>query len=357
MNMKVGLLSVVERGARFVLNGYGFETRTVQTATGIVHAYDGRGPGTLPTIVVLHGLGSTATSFGPLLTRIRPHARRVVALDLPGHGFSEAPHGPLTPGDLFEAVHTALDTLVEEPMVLMGSSLGGGLALRYALDRPERLVGLALVSPVAARMSPKEWDELLGTFKIESTSQARRLLARLYHRTPWFMSALAPGVRDVMRRAAIRDTISTATLDDLPEPTALRSLAMPVLLLWGKSERLLLSERAGLLQALPSSAGGHRGARGIRALPSLGRPGATGCPSRGVREDGPRLARQNFCHGPTTRWRAVISRDVVSCQPPQAVPQSWDGNPVIGSGREPAIAALGRGGNARFTLGRARRRG
>jgi pimeloyl-ACP methyl ester carboxylesterase len=136
-------------------------------------------------------------------------------------------------------VQEALDTLVEEPMVLVGSSLGGGLALKYALDRPERLVGLALVSPVAARMSPTEWADLLGSFKIESTSQARLLLARLYHRTPWFMSALAPGVRDVMRRAAIRDIIRTATLDDLPEPTTLSSLAMPVLLLWGQSERLL----------------------------------------------------------------------------------------------------------------------
>jgi pimeloyl-ACP methyl ester carboxylesterase len=255
MAVKVGLLSAVERGARFVLNRDGFESRTVRTATGSVHAYDGWGPGTLPTIVVLHGLGSAATSFGPLLTRVRPHARRVVALDLPGHGFSEAPRDPLTPEGLFGAVREALDTLVEEPMVLVGSSLGGGLALKYALKRPERIVGLALISPVAARMSTTEWDDLLGSFKIESTAQARRLLARLYHRTPWFMSALAPGVRDVMRRAAIRDIVSVATLDDLPEPSALGSLAMPILLLWGQSERLLPpSALAYFKRYLPSHA-------------------------------------------------------------------------------------------------------
>jgi pimeloyl-ACP methyl ester carboxylesterase len=255
MDVKLGLLSAVERGARFALNCSGFESRTVQTATGTVHAYDARGPGPSPTIVVLHGLGSTATSFGSLLTRLRPHATRVVALDLPGHGFSESPREPLTPRDLYGAVHEALDTLVEEPMVLVGSSLGGGLALKYALERPERIVGLALVSPVAARMSPAEWEDLLSTFKIESTSQARRLLAQLYHRTPWFISALAPGVRDVMRRGAIRDIISTATLDDLPEPEALGSLAMPVLLLWGQSERLLPpSALAYFRRYLPSQA-------------------------------------------------------------------------------------------------------
>jgi pimeloyl-ACP methyl ester carboxylesterase len=239
MAMKVGLLSAVEHGARFVLNRSGFESRAVPTAAGRLHAFDARGTGTLPTTVVLHGLGSTATSFGPLLTRIRPHARRVVALDLPGHGFSETPSERLTPAGLFGAVREALDSLVEEPMVLVGSSLGGALALRYALERPERLVGLALVSPAAARTSPREWDDLLGTFKIDSTAEARRLLARLYHRTPWFLPVLARGVRDVMNRAAIRDVVGAATLDDLPAPQALRALAMPILLLWGQSERLL----------------------------------------------------------------------------------------------------------------------
>ena len=93
----MGLLSLVEHGARFVLNRRGFDSLTVPTAAGGLHAYDARGPAALPTIVLLHGLGSTATSFGPLLSRMRPQARRLVAPDLPGHGFSETPSGRLTP--------------------------------------------------------------------------------------------------------------------------------------------------------------------------------------------------------------------------------------------------------------------
>jgi pimeloyl-ACP methyl ester carboxylesterase len=253
--VKAGLLSAVELGARFIMNRRGFESRTVQTAAGVVHAYDGAGPGTSSTIVVLHGLGSTASSFGPLLNWMRPYVRRVVALDLPGHGFSDTPRCRLTPKGLFAAVREALDTLVEEPMVLVGSSLGGALALKYASERPQRIVGLALISPVAARMSPREWNELLGAFRIESSSQARRLLSRLYHRTPWFVSLAAPGLRDLMRRSAIRDVLSSATPEDLPGEEALRSLTMPVLLLWGQSERLLPpSSLAYLRRHLPRHA-------------------------------------------------------------------------------------------------------
>jgi pimeloyl-ACP methyl ester carboxylesterase len=234
-----GLLSAVEQAARFVLHRRGFESRDVAIGPDRLHAFDARGSGTLPTTVVLHGLGSAATSFGPLLTRMRPHVRRIVALDLPGHGFSAAPFGRLTPEGLFGAVREALDTMVNEPMVLVGSSLGGALALRYALERPERIATLALVSPAAAQTSPEEWDDLLDTFKIESAAEARRLLARLYHRTPWFLPALASGVRDVMQRAAIRDLVDGATVDDLPAPHLLAELGMPILLLWGQSERLL----------------------------------------------------------------------------------------------------------------------
>ena len=98
MGRKLSLFSLVQHGARFVLNRRGFGSLTVPTEAGALQVYEARGPAALPTVVLLHGLGSTASAFGPLLIRMLPEAGRLVAPDLPGHGFSETPSGRLTPG-------------------------------------------------------------------------------------------------------------------------------------------------------------------------------------------------------------------------------------------------------------------
>jgi pimeloyl-ACP methyl ester carboxylesterase len=237
--MKPDLLPLVERAGRFALNRRGFQSRTVPTPLAEIHAYEAAGDGTLPTTVVLHGIGSSATSFGRMLLRLRPHVRRVVALDLPGHGFSGPPFGRVTPETLYQSVRAGLHALVDEPVLLVGNSLGGAMALQHAMESPDKVSALALLSPAGARISETEWDALVRAFRIESTAEARSLLDRLYHRVPWYMPAFASGLRATMQRQAVRDILGSATLDDLPAPERLGELPMPILLFWGRSERVM----------------------------------------------------------------------------------------------------------------------
>src|SRR5689334_12128136 len=95
--MTSALLPFIERAGRYALHRRGFESRTVHTSLADVHAYQADGRGELPTMTVLHGIGSGATAFGAVLARVRPHVRRLVAPDLPGHGFSGAPSSTMTP--------------------------------------------------------------------------------------------------------------------------------------------------------------------------------------------------------------------------------------------------------------------
>jgi pimeloyl-ACP methyl ester carboxylesterase len=211
----------------------------VSTRVARLHAYDAPGDGSLPTTVIIHGIGSTASSFSKVLARVQPHVRRVIAPELPGHGFSESPSARLTPTALFDSLCTGLDQLVTEPVILVGNSLGGALALRYAIERPARVCGLLLISPAGARSSPEELSGLVSTYKIHSTAEARKLLGRLYHRTPWYIPLLASEFHAVMNRPATCDFLDSVSIGDLPSPQDLGLLEMPVLLLWGRSERVL----------------------------------------------------------------------------------------------------------------------
>lgn len=101
-------------------------------------------------LVILPAANHTWRDYLPILERFAPE-RRVVALDWPGFGGSDQP----APGAFaYSAEGYAgvlgpwLDGLGIGRAVLLGNSVGGAAAVLYALARPERVAGLALVAPV-----------------------------------------------------------------------------------------------------------------------------------------------------------------------------------------------------------------
>jgi pimeloyl-ACP methyl ester carboxylesterase len=233
------VIPLLERLGRRALARRGITSRSVRTPQATLHVYDVLGSGALPPIVLLHGIGSAATPFGPVVGRLRRDARRVIAPDFPGHGFSDEASAKLTVSSLLESMTQLLDDMLDQPATLVGNSLGGAVAIAYALRRPDRVRGLVLVSPAGARLSEDEWRALRTTFHLRSRAEARAFVERLYHRAPRIAPLIARELPAIMQRPAVRDLLESATNDDLPAPEQLGTLRAPILLLWGQSERIL----------------------------------------------------------------------------------------------------------------------
>jgi 4,5:9,10-diseco-3-hydroxy-5,9,17-trioxoandrosta-1(10),2-diene-4-oate hydrolase len=132
-------------------------SRYAQTAMMRLHYHEagpadlgGTGPGGDLPVVLLHGGGPGASAWSNFGRNLPVFAARFRALmpDQPGFGRSAAP--PVD-GNYFtfsaRALASLLDELGIERVHLVGNSLGGGTAVRFALDYPDRAGRLALMGP------------------------------------------------------------------------------------------------------------------------------------------------------------------------------------------------------------------
>ena len=137
----------VEKAGRIVrVDGYG------------VHCVlEGQGP----AVVLVHGFGGNIFSYRqviPLLAR----DHRVIAVDLKGCGYSERDaHTGLSHGDQVAMLKGLLDKLGVERAALVGHSLGGAVAQRFAATHPQMVDALVLV---ASSTGEEQWGEYLARF-------------------------------------------------------------------------------------------------------------------------------------------------------------------------------------------------
>ena len=100
-----------------------------------------------PPLVLLHGFTGSAETWAPLREALRG-SHTTIAVDLPGHGGSDAPADPTRyalPLFTDDLAHL-LDVLRMPTVALLGYSLGGRAALHFAVRHPSRLSALVLVS-------------------------------------------------------------------------------------------------------------------------------------------------------------------------------------------------------------------
>jgi pimeloyl-ACP methyl ester carboxylesterase len=97
-----------------------------------------------PPVVLLHGQGGWAGMWVPAIAGL-VGARHVVAPDLPGLGASRADQGPPGAATTLAWLGELIERTCTAPPVLVGASLGGSIAARFAAGHSDRLAGLVLI--------------------------------------------------------------------------------------------------------------------------------------------------------------------------------------------------------------------
>ncbi len=220
----------------------GFQSRMVPTDHGRVHALEGQGSGGLGTLVLMHGLSASATSYRQTIEHLLPHVGRIVLPDMLGHGLSDAPSLGMTGHRVVRSMVQAIDALSPEPAVVFGNSLGGYLALRTAQLRPERVRGLFVSSPAGAPMDEVQAAAFTERFRLADLRDGFRLVEMGFASPPRARLLYALGARAQFSSEPVIQLVSSLGTRDMFGPEDFQRLTMPITFAWGAEERVLLEE-------------------------------------------------------------------------------------------------------------------
>jgi len=133
----------------------------LQLQNGIKLAYH-RTEGTSPGIIFLSGFRSdmTGTKATALEAWAMAQGRAFLRFDYSGHGQSSGEFEKGTIGSWTQAALAVFDELTQGPQILVGSSMGGWMALLLALARPERVAGLVTVAAAPDFTTRLIWEQL-----------------------------------------------------------------------------------------------------------------------------------------------------------------------------------------------------
>ena len=129
-----------------LMTRYGLpSSHTFEAEPGLILHYTDEGASSGRTIVLVHGFAASVHAWRPWVERL-DNDYRLIAIDLPGHGITQAPQDYQASLDRNAALVGKLaDHLGAQRFVLAGNSMGGGVSLAFAMEHPERLEALVLV--------------------------------------------------------------------------------------------------------------------------------------------------------------------------------------------------------------------
>lgn len=229
-------ISTLEGMSRRGLRGIGCEKKTLDGPAGTV-TYFTAGSG--PAVVLVHGANDQAGLWLKTIEALKDD-HKVVALDLPGHGDSAPASGPLQ----FDMLVGGIDAVIAKEcpdgqVILVGNSLGGWLAMLWALDNSARTAGVVLENAGGVAVDYKG-PNLLPRNREEARAITSAVLGPSAPSVPGYV------LDDLVRRAPKSQIARLAKVDVNPHllDAKLPSATFPVSLIWGKDDGIATIEYA-----------------------------------------------------------------------------------------------------------------
>lgn len=220
---------------------------------GLSYYYEIHGQGE-PLLLLHGGLGSIGM-FGPVLPALAT-TRRVIAVDLQGHGRTALGDRPIRLPDLGDDMAALLAALGVERADVLGYSFGGGVAFRLAVQHPERVRRVAIVSAGFARDGFH--PEMLPMQAAVGAAMAEQM-----KETPMYKGyvAVAPVPEDFPRLLDRMGELMRTPYDWSDDVAKLAALDVPVMLVYGDADMYRLEHVVRFYQLL---GGGLRDAGWMR---------------------------------------------------------------------------------------------
>lgn len=246
----------------------GAPAKRTLSVDGLALNYLEWGAADAPPVVCVHGYTSSAQAFSALARRLADRCR-VLALDVRGHGESAwSPTGAYGYADQAGDLAQFADRLGLTRFVLIGTSMGGIIAMAYAAGHADRLLGLVIndigpdAEPGTGRITQMVGSRPDEFASLEAALAYRRSTSPITAaRSAADQRELAEGVlrqRDdgrwvwKMDPAYIRQRIERGPAARPPLWPALRTLACPTLVVWGADSDVLSQAQARrMVEALP----------------------------------------------------------------------------------------------------------